>query len=347
MKKGKLALIIIIVLIFSSLATYFILDILDKKDEVSEDVNDVEDTDKPIQDGDTKWRSPISGEKTTKKISEKRPVAIMFDNHPNSRWQSGLSQAEIIYEFPVENPYTRYVGVFLLNEPKSIGPIRSTRPYFVQTIASYDPIYVRCGGSEAGKNEVKSQNISDIDCLSHSEVFSRISSKKAPHNLYTTMEKIRKQQKKLGYSEEANYKGYKFNETDKGIKGSSGEIVDIKYNSVNNTRYEYNKSEKNYKRYKDGKAHIDEIDKRDVVAKNIIIQQTESRAIDDEGRKEIDVIGKGKGIYITNGSMKNISWEKSSPKDRTIYSDDEGEISLNSGVTWIQIVPPQTKIDIK
>lgn len=349
MKKSKLALIIIVVLIVSSLATYFVLDTLDKKNEVSEDVNGTEDqdTDKSIEDGDAKWRSPISGKKTTKKISKKRPVAVMFDNHPMGRPQSGLSKAEIVYEFPVENPYTRYVGIFLLDEPKSIGPIRSTRPYFVQTIASYDPIYVRCGGSEAGKDEVKRHNISDVDCLSHNEAFSRIASKKAPHNLYTTMEKIRKQQEKLGYSEEANYEGYKFNETDKDIKGTSGEIVDIKYNDSNNTRYEYNKAEKNYKRYKDGRTHIDEIDNSDVVAKNIIIQQAESRIIDNEGRKEIDITGKGKGIYITNGTMKNISWEKSSPKNITIYSDDEGEISLNSGVTWIQVVSPQTKINIK
>ena len=40
----------------------------------------------------------------------------MFDNHPKARWQSGISQAEIVYEFMVEAPYTRYMGIFLAND---------------------------------------------------------------------------------------------------------------------------------------------------------------------------------------------------------------------------------------
>ncbi len=63
----------------------------------------------------------------------------MFDNHPSARWQSGLSQAEIVYEFLVEAPYTRYMGIYLINEPELIGPIRSSRPYFITTLLEYDP----------------------------------------------------------------------------------------------------------------------------------------------------------------------------------------------------------------
>lgn len=51
-------------------------------------------------------------------------------------------------------------------------------------------------------------------------------------------------------------------------------------------------------------------------------------------------------MYITNGKVKNISWEKPSAKDKTIYSDGDGEKSLNPGTTWIQVIESDTDIVI-
>lgn len=345
MKKFKFALFLVFLLIFSSAATYVILEVVDnKKNDNSTEIEKPNESEmEEIKEG--KWISPLSGIETTEEISKTRPVAVMYDNHPKARWQSGLKDAEIVYEFPVENPYTRYIAMFLLNEPESLGPIRSTRPYLVQTIASYDPIYVRCGGSEEGKREVQTHNIADIDCL-ESKAFTRSSSKKAPNNLYISMNNIRREQERLGYSNDSNFKGYIFNEDNKDILGDKAETISISYNDNNSTKYVYNKNEKTYKRYKDGREHIDESDSSNIFARNIIIQKASSRVVDDAGRKKIDIIGSGEGMYITNGRFKNISWEKSSASDKTIYSDRDGEISLNPGTTWIQVIEPETDVVI-
>ncbi len=95
--------------------------------------------------------SPLSGIYADEEKINRRVVAVMFDNHPKARWQAGLKDAEIVYEFPVEAPYTRYLGLFLINDPESIGPIRSSRPYFVTKVLEYDAVYVRVGGSEQAK----------------------------------------------------------------------------------------------------------------------------------------------------------------------------------------------------
>lgn len=347
MKKGKLVLLLIFLLLFSALTTYVILEIMND-DEVDNytDVEDFENYEVENSEEDI-WRSPLSGKETTKELSKKRPVAVMFDNHPRARWQSGLTDAEIVYEFPVENPYTRYIGLFLLNSPDSIGPIRSTRPYLVHTVASYDPLYVRCGGSEDGKREVSRLDIADIDCLD-SQAFTRSSAKKAPNNLYISMTNIEKEQKRLGYGDYANYEGYIFNKEDTDVSGMNGETINIKYNNSNTTKYEYDSGEKVYKRFKDGELHIDESDKSTIKAKNIIIQETKSKIIDDVGRKEIDVVGSGKGMYITNGKVINISWIKPSARKKTVYYDENNEeIQLNEGTTWIQVVQSDTTVDIE
>ena len=343
MKKTKLLLILIILLVISFGVTYIVAKKIQDKDIKEESFTDEIETE--IEE-EIKWRSPLSGLATTEEALNRRPVAVMFDNHPRARWQSGVNQAEIMYEFPVENPYTRYIGIFLMNSPDSIGPVRSTRPYLVHTIAGYDPLYVRCGGSEAGKAEVKRYDIADIDGL-YSNAFTRSSKKRAPNNLYISMSNIIKEQKRLNYGEYANYEGYKFNLEDVDVSDLDANIVNIAYNNQNTTRYEYDTAKKLYTRYKDNKLHIDELDNTTVVTKNIIIQEVKSKILDDVGRKEIDVIGSGKGKYISNGKVKDISWEKRSVKERIVYFDEKGELSLNTGNTWIQMVPQESNVEIE
>ncbi|MGF7056342.1 DUF3048 domain-containing protein [Brassicibacter mesophilus] len=314
------------------------------EDDIGDESTGIEENE--IKDGVI---SPFSGIIVEKSKVERRPVAIMFDNHPRARWQSGLSQAEIVYEFLVEAPYTRYMGVFLVNEPELIGPVRSARPYFITTLLEYDPIYVRCGGSEAAKADVKKYKIADIDGL-YSGAFWRYkkTGKKEPNNLYTSMEAIRKEQNRLKYKQDSNFKVLKFNESDLDIEGAKAENIVINYNSDNTTKYVYDSEAKVYNRYKDGKLHVDEFDETQIIAKNIIIQEAKTKLLDSEGRLDIQLVGKGKGMYITNGKAKNITWSKESINSKTIYYDETGEeLKLNPGVTWIQVTRISPSIEIK
>ncbi len=348
MKKSSFILLLIFLLISSAVTAYFIAGYLDGDVEDTEEIEmNYDDSDKVSEVKKDPDRSPFSGIKSTKSELQKRPVAVMYDNHPKARWQAGLSEAEIVYEFPVESPYTRYIGIFLLNSPDSIGPIRSTRPYLAQTVASYDPIYVRCGGSEAGKDEVRRNNISDLDCLTNDKYFKRSSAKKSPNNLYTSMDKVRTAQESLNYSDRSNYEGYNFYDKDTDIGGLSANSVEIVYNKSNSTRYEFDLEKKVYQRYKDGKKHIDETENKNVVAKNIIIQHVKAKVIDEEGRQEIDIIGSGDGQYISNGKVIDITWKKPSASKKISYFNGLSEIKLNEGVTWVQITEDDTDITIQ
>lgn len=295
--------------------------------------------------------SPISGIYASEAKVNRRPVAVMFDNHPNARWQSGLSQAEVVYEFLVEAPYTRYMGIYLIQEPKSIGPIRSSRPYFVSTLLEYDPIYVRVGGSAQAKKDILQLKIADIDGLSSSNAVlwkNKNVNKKAPHNTYTSMEAIRKTQVDRKYKLVGEYEGFKFHEEDEDLNGLNANKIVINYYKDNITSYTYNPEDKLYYRKKDGKDHIDELDKSPIVAKNIIIQDAKTKIIDKEGRLNIDLIGEGRGKYISNGKVIDVKWSKKSRNSKTYFFDEKGkEIVLNPGVTWIQVVRPDENIYIE
>lgn len=293
--------------------------------------------------------SPLSGIYAPEERILRRPVAVMFDNHPRARWQAGLSQAEIVYEFMVEAPYTRYMGIYLINDPLEIGPIRSSRPYFVTTLLEYDPVYVRVGGSVQAKKDILALKVADIDGLTSSgKVFYRKSHKKRPHNLYSSMDIIRSTQAERGFKLEGDYSEFKFYDDDTDIDGFDAKDITINYNGENKTQYVYDEEKKVYIRYKDGKQHIDEYDKTPIIAKNIIIEEAKTKVIDKEGRLSIDLIGDGNGIYITNGKGQKITWSKGSRGAKTKFFDENGvEIKLNSGVTWIQVTKVNPNITIE
>lgn len=316
--------------------------------EIKEDKNIIRDTE--VTEEKTGIPSPLSGMHAVEEKVNRRPVAIMLDNHPGARWQAGLKDAEIVYEFLVEFPYTRYMGIYLINDPESVGPIRSARPYFISTCLEYDAVYVHVGGSEQAKKDIRSLNLADIDGLSSSkDVFWRKSHKKAPNNTYSSMEVLRNEMEKRSYRLNANYTPFKFKEDESNIDGENAEKILINYAKGNTTEYNYVKEEKIYKRFKDGELHIDENDNTPIIAKNIIIQKATTRVIDNKGRLSVDLEGNGEGIYITNGNAINIKWLKPSGKGKTLYymNDSNNEIILNPGVTWIQIVQNDTDIVIE
>ena len=293
--------------------------------------------------------SPLSGIYAKEELVNRRVVGIMFDNHPRARWQAGLKDAEIVYEFQVEAPYTRYLAFYLINDPKSIGPIRSSRPYFVTKIYEYDAVYVRVGGSEQAKSDIINLKIADIDGLSSTnKVFWRNNNKKIPHNLYTSMEVIRETQEQRKYNMTGEYETFLFEEEDKSIIGYNAEVVEFDYKGGNTTKYLYDRDEKLYLRQKDGQDHLDESDESQIRAKNIIIQEVATKTIDNEGRLDITLVGQGTGKYITNGIGMDITWVKKDRKSKTYYLDKDGtELTLNPGVTWVQMVSPRVGIIIE
>lgn len=317
-----------------------------------ENNNDPEDTNNQSEEKNEidKVTSPLSGQYTTEDKIDKRPVAIMFDNHRSARWQAGLSEAEIVYEVLVEGRITRYMGIFLINDPEVIGPVRSARPYYLSALLEYDPIYVHCGGSPDAIDQIDKLGIDNISCMSAAGyVFYRNNEvgKEAPHDLYTSMESIRKFQKEKQYSLESDYEPFSFNKESEDIDGEIAEEVMIDYGLNNITEYKYDEELNLYLRYKDGEAHLDENDNTNITATNIIIQEANTKVIDDSKRLQIDTVGKGEGYYITKGKHINITWEKDSRESKTKYYDESGEeIVLNPGVTWIQITPINPEIKI-
>ncbi|MFZ5965910.1 MAG: DUF3048 domain-containing protein [Bacillota bacterium] len=309
--------------------------------EPIEIIDTVDEQNKEVEEEVIEFRSPLSGIASEKEKIERRPIAVMLDNHNKARPQAGLDQAEIIYEFLAEGWITRYMAIFLINEPELIGPVRSARPYFLDKAMEYDALYVHVGGSPQAFADIKNLKMADIDAMSRDgSIFWRKNHKKAPHNMYTSTNAIRKAAKDSKYATSVQYESWTFRLEDEPIQGNTLQYLKIPYYKNYSVEFKFNESEKRYLRYVNGQSHLDEISKQHLTAKNILIQKADTSVIDSEGRLEIDLVGKGTGYYITNGNVIDITWDKASRKSLTKYYDASGkEIQLNTGVTWVEVIP--------
>lgn len=277
----------------------------------------------------------------------KRPLAIMVDNASNSRPQSGLEGANIVYEMLAEGGITRFLAIFTTNEANRVGPIRSARPYFIVKALEHNAIYVHAGESPEAAIFIKEEKIDDINEMVHFQPFWRITERRPPHNLYTSTERLREEAKKLGYIEMVNKGDYQF-ETDykEILSGKKVNKIVIKYNVNYTVSYQYLPDSQRYFRFINGEPHIDAETKRQLQAKNIIIQFSDKKVIDSEGRLAIDFIGKGSGLIFYNGQSEEITWSKETLRSKTYFYNKEGNrLAIQPGNVWIQIIHPDAEVN--
>ena len=157
-----------------------------------------------------------------------RPIAVMIDNHSGAWPQAGLNKAYLVYEIIVEGGETRLMALFKGQDLDKIGPVRSSRHYFLDYALENDAIYVHHGWSPQAKNDIASLGVDNINGISESSSdFWRVKDKSAPHNLFTSTDSILKIAERKGYattSEQKSVLNYVANEIDLATK--YGVVVD-------------------------------------------------------------------------------------------------------------------------
>ena len=316
-----------------------------------------------------------------------RAIAVMIDNHSGAWPQANLSKAYLVYEIVVEGGETRLMAVFKGKDLEKIGPVRSSRHYFLDYALENDAIYVHHGWSPQAESDIAKLKINNINGIAESATdFWRVKDKTSPHNMFTSTESILKIAERREYkttsSKESvlNYVVEEFdlsekyevekvedetvtevNETVKQTDDAGEEsiktiaeiatTVTIPHSKLQTVKYEYNEETKTYTRYARKKLQTDYITGDPVTTKNIIITMCDNYTLkdsEDKGRQGLKNIGTFDGYYITNGKAIQIKCTKTSREEQTVYKDLEGnEIEVNDGNTFINICPLDAKIVIE
>ena len=96
---------------------------------------------------------------------DSRSVAIMIDNDNKYAWpHAGLNNAYMIYEFIIEGGSSRFIAFFKEdNLPDKVGPIRSSRHYFLDYVMEHDAIYCHFGWSPLAQSDIPRLGINNIN----------------------------------------------------------------------------------------------------------------------------------------------------------------------------------------
>lgn len=283
-----------------------------------------------------------------------RPIAVMIDNHKSAMPQSGLNDAYIVYEMIVEGGETRLMALFKGKTLDKIGPIRSSRHYFLDYALENDAIYVHYGWSPQAQSDITKLGVNNVNGLVESTSdFWRAKDKSAPHNAVSATKNILSIAEAKGYNLKSDKKSV-LNYVAEDVNLESEQVANkfsIKYSDYNTVSYTYDSEAKKYLRYSRKTKQIDWDTKEEVFAKNIIITFVKNTTLNDgenKGRQTLDNIGTRDGYYITNGKAIKIKCEKKSRKEQTVYKDMQGnEIKVNDGNTFIQICPIDAKVSFE
>ena len=293
---------------------------------------------------------------------EDRPIAVMIDNVGNARPQAGLNDAYMVYEIIVEGQQTRLMALFKGKDLSKIGPIRSSRHYFLDYALENDAIYVHYGWSPKAKSDISSLKVNNINGIyESSKSFWRVKDKSAPHNAVTSTKKILEVAKRKKYETTSSKKSVlNYNTKEVNLEdGIDATNIKLPYSGFYSVSYKYNEETKQYTRYynekKSGKwkatMQKDWVTKDPVTTKNIIVTFAKNTPLNDgsgKDRQNLSNIGTLDGYYITNGKAIKIKCVKNSRKEQTVYKDLEGkEIDVNDGNTFVQIVPLTANVTIE
>lgn len=308
--------------------------------------NAVDEVDKEDTANNEENQNPGDEEKKNDTVSLEAELPgallVMVDNMKNARPQSGLNQADLVYEIIAEGGITRFMALFYRQKVEEIGPIRSARNYFVKLAHGYDAPLAHAGGSGEALNLIATLKAKDLDEIYNSGgYFWRDKSRKAPHNLYSSTEKLLAGAKKRGYEVKppelspigTSWTGAPFTEP----ITLDYSVADYKYKVT----WRYNEEENRYHREINGKPHLMKND-APIVADNVVILAVNTKTYVKDGipLSDVQIVGSGEALYYVNGQKMAGTWEKqANSAPMRFFDEGRSFMKLKEGNTWVQVIP--------
>lgn len=286
------------------------------------------------------FTAPFTGE-LSEEENTMRPVLATISNDPKARPQSGLGDADIIYEFIVEGNTTRYLALFQSTLPDEIGPIRSSRDMFIHTAKGLDAFYVAHGYSPDALSLLQAGYVDHVNGMQHDgTLFKRSAERYAPHNSYISGENIKVAADQVNASMVMDKKpSLSFYESiDDVNSGEAATSVTVQNGSHPQftSVYTYDNELKTYTQSRNDVETVDYANDQKVELSNILVIEAEHQTIDAEGRQSIDLEKGGNAVLFQAGQYENIEWKN---VNGTLTPVKNGQtINLLPGKTWVHII---------
>jgi len=282
-------------------------------------------------------RAPLTGAQAPDESVIGRPALVVkIDNHPKSRPQWGLNQADIVFEENVEQ-LTRFAAVYHSQGSDPVGPIRSGRLQDINLLASFNgPLFAWSGGNAQVSAAIRKSTMVDLSHSSANEAggFRRESSRVAPHNLVAETSKLWTLAPADAKPPVPQFEYRADGETVPTDSKPAG-AVKISMDGVD-IMWEWSPENLTFVRSQDNKPHVDMQDVRINAPNVVVISVVYTRSGSSPVAKSV---GSGEVWVYTAGKLIQGSWERLDPFKPFVFKDTNGAvIKLTPGRTWVEVI---------
>ena len=301
------------------------------------------------------YRSELTNEWIDESLKNQRPIAAMVDNEKTALPHFGVNDCDIVYEMTnsaQNGGITRLMCIMKdWGSISQLGSIRSVRPTNLQIAPEYGAVVCHDGGPFWIDTFLKNAFVQHF-----SGTFSRVDNGKSreftEYILSGDLDKnFKNQNLSTEYSE--YYQGgshFNFASEKNPVELSGSECSEIKLPFKHNeSMLTYDSSKGLYMYSEYGSAHKDGKTGEQTGFKNVILMSGEMHVLDDHGYMQFIVnnIKGRKGYYATNGKVIPITWSKDNDISYTHYYDEDGnELKINTGKTYIALIPENDYPDV-
>lgn len=292
-----------------------------------------------------KYYSPLTGVEVPDQATTKRPVtAIMIENSIFARPQSGIKDAGIVFEAIAEGGITRLATLHQEDRPQLIGPVRSVRPYYVDWIAPFDASIAHVGGSAKALATVRNGSFRDIDQFFNGSFYWRATDRAAPHNVYTSFDKLDQLNQKKGYTTSTFTPWPRKAETPNAKPRANHIDVPISGRDYN-VAYDYDPATNSYNRFLGGTPSKDREGGQVKPKVVIVLKIPMTLGLEDGYREQMTTTGHGEAYVFQDGVVTDGFWRKDSQKAQMVFYDKNARtIALDPGQTWVSVVTPDKAV---
>lgn len=289
---------------------------------------------------------------------QRRPLLVKIENAKESRPQTGLLQADLVYEYLVEYGITRFAALFITEEPEKVGPIRSARPMDLELVAQHDAALCFSGASIPMKKLMR-EKAPDLVRLSNAKYgepyFYRVNRGADiawEHTLYTNVAQQRAWLRSLNEERPVPQRGFQFDEA--APLGQPVTKIHVPY-PRSSVDYVYDPESKLYQRQVAGEDFVDEATGQVIAQRNVIVQFVkgeESIFVNDPAGGVYlyvyEMMGEGRAILFRDGVMVEGKWQRHEQNEMTRFFDSAGdEVKLAPGPTWILFVLEDMEVKVE
>nr|WP_286186292.1 DUF3048 domain-containing protein [Sphaerisporangium cinnabarinum] len=297
----------------------------------------------PTPDVPLVW--PLTGV-AADEVADRPALAVKIENAPQARPQTGLEQADVVWEEVVEGGITRFVAVFHSQVPESVGPVRSVRPMDPAIVAPLHGVLAYTGGQQPFIDAVGAAGVQSVVMDEGDDGFTTTRARRAPHNVYGSPEAFWAQADddrtspppaQLVFAREPGT-------ATATVAGAPATRLDVRLTHASRAVWEWDGGEGRYVRSEGDRPAVSADEVR-LSATNVVLlaaTMVDTPFKDPAGVAvpETQLVGTGDGVVASGGKQVAVTWSKEGVEAPLVLTGADGEpVELEPGASWIELVP--------